>query len=403
MGKNLTSLMRSSATFLMGVACVLAACPTRAESIGTEVVSNFEKLYALKKEEEWKKNVLALPESIKEVLRYKGIPFYETPSRPFAGSEIEFLKSCLDRLPDKFLTMPAKGIVAYSKELHLFSFPTTVAKASGPYIIVGNRLFKNKKLSSNEKLSVFMHEYAHVVQYYHLNGQGSVRTMRNHSSLVFDFAVKMGWQVRNPENRDDWLTGDAITYANNKMISWDLPKEREQETTDYGKRNPVEDQAETFGWVLAGHPEMVSEQRVRYAQEFLDEPLDRFLQGVVPWHPKSKKIGRLVGNVSSLFKKQAGSEQVKGSPKPWLRGMDKDDPTPVQEIADYYKAEFLKRGFEIAKPFETKALKLQEDYASAVYAYKEDKLLIQIIGFKNAANYLVKPGILIRVTEGVEL
>jgi len=83
--------------------------------------------------------------------------------------------------------------------------------------------------------------------------------------------------------------------------------------------------------------------------------------------------------------------------------MDKDDPTPVQEIADYYKAEFLKRGFEIAKPFETKALKLQEDYASAVYAYKEDKLLIQIIGFKNAANYLVKPGILIRVTEGVEL
>lgn len=291
------------------------------------------------------------------------------------------------------LSMPPKAIIAASKETtgRIYQ-PNMVAKASGPYIFLGDKFFIGgfrSKNTINDRLQIFMHEYAHVIQHYYLDTErGSQTTKRDRSTLVFDFAVKMGWAVKKGYGeKRTVLTDEEISFNPKSRNSWFLPAEKETDTSKYGRTNSVEDQAESFGWVIAGHPSRVSEARVDYVLDYLDEPLESFTRGKIPPHKKFKRVRSKRRGLGQFFNEHTVDEPKEVN----YYFIEKEDSMTIDKILAFLSTELKSRDFKIIEALDHLVLaKNKEDYARGVYEYGGEKIQIQIVDYENAINYRTK-------------
>ncbi len=329
------------------------------------------------------------PEGSRQVAVVKGIPIIEAPNLSLTTADLDKIKQALNHAPAKFLETPPKAIIAATmKTRGAFAAPNTVATASGPYIFLGAGFFHggfHHQNTPGERISIFMHEYAHVLQYYHLDkDEGTMLSLLRRSSLVFDFASRVGW-------KGNWLEG-----------RWRQPDPEAHETTRYGATNPIEDLAESFGWVIAGHPEFVSEARAQYVLDYLGEEEDTFTQGVAPIHPAAKRaVGRPRGAVRYLIARAPQEFKDAGQESDQFYLFEKNAALTLEDVVAYYQRMLMARGFTETLPLQQKTLRDGAHYAEGIFIAKTDnkerRILVQLFDLRNTANDFTRGAVTMRM------
>ena len=378
-------------------------------SVAAQVItSNFDHFFELSIEQENSLGIITPPDSAVQVAEHRGVPILETESRPFSEDEIAEIKRYLDLVPEKFLETPPKAIIAASKETQgRVIKPTTVATASGPYIFLGTRFFEGGFRSSNtdnDKVSIFMHEYAHVLQHYYLDIEhGTQQSMDDRSALVHDFSVSVGWTARDSTS-GPFLSGSDIAFIPDASYRrWQLPESEESGTTKYGQTNNVEDQAESFGWVIAGHPGLVSEARATWVLNFLGESAEAFTKGVIPIHPDALRArGQPRGSQRFFQDLEPDVFQAGEDGQEHFYFFEEESGVSFENAMYYFKDEFAARGFTAVEAMTHQVLDKQEDHASAVYDFDGMTVLVQVIDLTNADAYITKGDMTVRVVAAVQ-
>lgn len=366
--------------------CLLLPVASHAD----EAKNNFEHFYALTGLQETELGVISVPQSARQVAEHRGVAIIETASRPFSLVEIAQIKTYLDRVPAKMMETPPKAIIASSGETRASTdHPTAIAGASGPYIFLGDRFFKNsflRKRTENDRLHAFMHEFGHVLQYYHLDIEhGTQRSIDTSSSLIHDFSVAVGWVARDDLD-GVFLSGQSISFVPDiTEREWVLTESAKGGTTEYGQTSNSEDLAESFGWVLAGHPDRISRDRRDFILAYLGEIADAFTKGIIPVHPESVRV-RQPRRTERFYQ---------GREPPGFVSTDEDDGVfnyidgeksiPFADVAAYYAEEFLARSYAVVQDMKIEAIGARPDYASAVYAYRGKQVLVQILEFSTGS------------------
>ena len=375
---------------------------------GDELINNYSLLKKLSPAEENKRAVITPHSSASVAAEHKGIKIYHTNSRQFTNQEIAEIIEFIDAVPLKFMETPPKAIMGATRE----NFgprtpvaPFTIALASGPYIFLGDKFFGKSSFigatNFNERFRVFIHEWTHVIQYYFLETEkGSVSNMDKHSTFVFDFALKVGWHAQKgsyDENRQyskKKLTSIETPFAPKSGFSWEL--DDKSGTTDYGGGNPVEDQADSFSFVVAGLPDQVSKQRQAFVLDFLGQTESDFTNGVVPQHEKAT---RAKNKMKKRFFQEKSLVQEEGIASTYYF-IEKEEQEKLQDVAMFYDAEMQRRNFTVVQSPKFEVLKNKEDYFSAVYEYQGKYVSLQGFDYLNAINYSSKGDLVIRVIEG---
>lgn len=157
--------------------------------------------------------------------------------------------------------------------------PETAAFSRGPDIYLIDRTFRDPRVGGT-RLSmtrVLLHELAHVAQFNALTedyveavlaGDITDTDTSNGSALVADFAEATGWENRG---------SDPFNPI------WVLPSGAEG-TTRYGATSPDEDMAESLAEVALGRDTTVSEDRIRWIEEWLGVGRASLARGM-PWIP----------------------------------------------------------------------------------------------------------------------
>ena len=358
-----------------------------------ELTSNYAYFSKLSTEQETNIGIITPPDSAELVTTHKGIKIYQVKDRKFTEDEINQITRLIDVVPKKMLSMPPKAIIAASKETRGRIYqPNMVATASGPYIFLGDKFFIGgfrSKNTINDRLQIFMHEYAHVIQHYYLDTErGSQTTKKDRSTLVFDFAVKMGWAVKKGfGEKRKILTNEEIPFNPKSSNSWFLPEDKETDTSKYGRTNTVEDQAESFGWVIAGHPTRVSKARVDYVLDYLGESLESFTQGKIPLHKKFKRARSKRRGLGRFFDEHSIDQPKEVN----YYFIEQEDGITIDEVLAFFSNEFKARGFNVIEALDRQLLaKNKEGYTRGIYEFGGEKIQIQILDYENAMNYRTK-------------
>ncbi len=201
---------------------------------------------------------------------YKGIPIRWTSGQPIPSREYEFLKASIDALPPFFVTNhPITGVYSASPEelgitdaLNKSRISTAAAFASGLNIFMAQGILSGT-YSQKEFEGVFFHEWWHVVQYYealqtfsdkYLMIPGNATIAISLVPFTKDFAKAVGWEFPYDDAGNSW--------------SGNLKKDAEsQKTSDYGKREFYEDQAETAEAFLTCQTSTFSQARIQWMEK----------------------------------------------------------------------------------------------------------------------------------------
>jgi hypothetical protein len=154
--------------------------------------------------------------------------------------------------------------------------PATLAFSRGPDMYLINRTFDGT--TRLELAYTLAHEMAHVAQFNALDPElvdqvlaGEIDSLDpNRASLdVGDFVDAIGWQ---DQGANGWFSATAATG-----------------TTVYGGSGPSEDMAESVALVATGRANELSEDRVRWVEEWTGVPATSMAQGK-PWRPPSAEV-----------------------------------------------------------------------------------------------------------------
>lgn len=343
--------------------------------------NNFSYLFQLEQSQEEFLGVAIPPEDATRVTAVRGIPFYETACRPYQEEEITQLALFLNTLPKEVLELRPKGIVSACLDgLNLSLDPLTNALTSGPYIYLGDEFFSGTVFSGehseNEKLAIFAHEYAHVLQYYHIHQywlqrkRTSAYEYDTASTVVYDFAKKVGWEPIPNTPEHSFFTPD---------YTWQLsPAADAQMTTTYGKESgPTEDFAESFGLVTAGQPQTISEARKQYILGFLGATEEAFTRHVVPQFPLSVRVSfdyeKYLSDKISLL---PALEETITDIEQW--GIDKS--TSFETLVTYYTHEMENRSFTALVPLTQHPGIYNDQFATGLYRSDDKTYAILIVG-----------------------
>jgi len=343
--------------------------------------NNFSYLFQLEPSQEEFLGVVVPPDDAKRVTAVRGIPFYETECRPFQENEITQLALFLNTLPKEVLELRPKGIVsACLDRLNLSIDPLTNALTSGPYIYLGDEFFSGTLFSgensANEKLTIFTHEYAHVLQYYYVHHywlqrkRTSAYDYDTSSTVIYDFARTVGWQQYPTGQEPSFFDGD---------YTWQLAKTSDaQMTTDYGKESgPTEDFAESFGLVAAGQPQTISEARKNYIVHFLNAEESTFTQGVVPQYPTSIRVSF---DYESFLSDRVNQLPLQGKTVTDTEQWGVDKINSFETIVQYYQDELTRRSFEPVQQITIQPGAYDDQFASGVYVAEGKTYVVLVIG-----------------------
>ncbi len=162
--------------------------------------------------------------------------------------------------------------------------PATAAFARGPDVYLVDRTFEEAGAGTTRfgLARVLIHELAHVAQFDTLapayiqavqDGSLEISDTGDGSLLVADFARAVGW--RN-------ASSDPL------RPSWSLSRAGSAGATEYGRTSPEEDMAESVALVALGQAGVLSEERVRWVEEWLGLSAERLAAGK-PWVPDGSR------------------------------------------------------------------------------------------------------------------
>lgn len=244
--------------------------------------------------------VIQLPSNAAVQTEYKGIKFIHTPKSVFSDQEVNFLKYFIDLTPKRLLTPGPKVILTYDKDEINFGpggAPIfAVAFASGDIILFNNKSFNPKTLSGflsdtsvDSVLQIFLHELTHVSQYHSIDDAFLAKAQSEdidesklieRSPLVSDFALSTGWN----------LEGKA------PFLLWKLKSDQQsQKTTSYAKSSgPQEDMADSVANFIIGKDNELSDQRLQWVKNWLNQDYQEISQNYLPVYPGYKKVNYLI-------------------------------------------------------------------------------------------------------------
>ena len=366
-------------------------------AVKAEPRNHYPELTKLSRSEEAARGVVRIPESLTASSSYRGIEFIPSSNRPFTDEEIAFLRECINRLPESWMRTPPKAILTKGKEIRMLPSPFTNAQASGPYIILSDKFFKGSVLSGGlyaaEKYTMFLHEAFHVMQYYysHVDSiakpEARLANVALHSSIVDDFAAKTGWER------------EAI--GNNGKVKWKNDTALlEAKTTPYGRRDAVEDMADTFAYILSGQTQYFSPDRIKFVTDFMDLPLSDLVQGFFPIPREAKAVKKMLNMFNKSFPPQAleafSARHGVHESRHFVIATD----TTINSIISFYQEQPLQRGFYPTQPLEEAMENQGRVYASGVYQFDAEDILLELVALKSGSTDKQKNQVLIRTTHG---
>lgn len=215
---------------------------------------------------------------------YKGIPIRWTDAQPISPQRLEWIKAAIDKLPPLFVNdHPITGIYSATPEelgvtdaLNKSSYTTGSAFASGIKIFLTNNILVDKPgyepLPQIQFESTIYHEWMHIVQYYealqtfsdsYLKIPGNSKIAISLSPFTKDFAKLVGWEFLYDEAGNNW-SGTLKTDSES------------QKTSDYGKSEYYEDQADTAAAFFICQTSKYSQIRIQWMEKISNTTADSY-------------------------------------------------------------------------------------------------------------------------------
>ncbi|MBU2568352.1 MAG: hypothetical protein KJ967_06235 [Elusimicrobia bacterium] len=322
-----------------------------------------------------------LPESAVKISEYLGIPIYETDVKKLSQTELATIVKVLDGIPAGYVekTNPKAFVASTRKasgDIAIENMGTVAAYAKGPNIYILEETFTGWKLfnSSGQQMSfgqiksTLIHELMHVAQYNAVPKQklGTPLDPMVFSTLVSDFASKVGYVPYSDKYSDlGWKS---------KIL------EKDTETTEYGRGNVVEDQAESVAAFITGHVESIGQSRIDWVSAWLGIQPEVFSQGVVPkFHPDYKtRVENLIIPTKDLPQDKFSEYQNKFTNVEifgWSVLPSIDDSAPKftpPDLTQYYERVLPERGW-IGGKFTSIESKLVGGEIAGEWSYQDKK------------------------------
>ncbi|MDH3729904.1 MAG: DUF4157 domain-containing protein [Acidimicrobiia bacterium] len=204
--------------------------------------------------------------------------------------------------------------------------PATLAFSRGPDIYLINRTFEGT--SRLDLAYTLAHELTHVAQFNALDPgfvdqvlAGEVDSLDPNSASVdvADFSDAIGWEDRGATG---WFSESA---ANG--------------TTVYGASGPSEDMAESVALVATGRANELSEDRVRWVEEWTGVSAAEMARGK-PWRPPAAS---LISSANPIYDEQ-GVRSLGGSRVEPLYLLLVEDGSTTQQLVEMVGSELRARG-----------------------------------------------------------
>ena len=336
---------------------------------------------------------------------YKGIRFLASPSSRYSKRQLKLLKMFIDRTPKPLLSPGPSAIITYRKgEVHfpLGTSSLSLALASGPYIFFDTSAFDTRGIfsagSTEGIFRAFEHELVHVLQFARTT---SSMDMEKALSQFRQRGVQKIWnrQALDTELVRSFIkiTGWSISPHSHLVL---LRNRRDEKTTLYGKKNVLEDMAETMSLVVVGNTVPLSRRRINWDVSALGfRNLLEAIRDTFPYSPlympvklSGKGVTKFDGSKTALF--------MKKYPLVDMEYFVNREQNSFKPILKHLEREFPRRGW---RRLYAKNVRLKHGVRKRIMAYKGRwrDIYLEVITYDYATGYTLKPsGTIITVLSG---
>ncbi len=336
---------------------------------------------------------------------YKGIRFLASPSSRYSKRQLELLKMFIDRTPRLLLSPGPSAIITYRKgEVH---FPPgtsalSLALASGPYVFFDSSSFNTRGTfsagSTEGVFRAFEHELVHVLQF------ARTTSSMDMEKALFRFRKRGVQKIWNRQALDTKLvrsfvgvTGWSFSPRSHRVR---LHNRKDEKTSSYGKKNVLEDMAETISLVVVGDTTQLSRGRINWAVKVLGfKNLREAQKGTFPYSSLYKPV-RLWGKGVTQFDGSKTALFRKKYPLVDIEYFVNREQNSFEPILKYLESEFPRRGW---RRLYAKSVRLKNGVQKRIMSYKGRwrDVYLEVITYDYATGYTLKPsGTIITVLSG---
>ncbi|MCX8035091.1 MAG: hypothetical protein N3A71_02270 [Candidatus Dojkabacteria bacterium] len=290
--------------------------------------------------------ILDIPIGFSVQYEYKGIKFVRTPRKSFTYQQIGLLKYFIDMTPAKLLNPGPAAIITFDKgeisPRHNLS-QDTIAFASGMYMFFNDISFnsiKNDHFVDNA-FATFVHELMHISQF-------------NYVFDEFGYEDALKLVEKKGYSWVDLVSESALTRSFAESTEWEYDPQRgyflnSKEnvlTTDYGKTSIYEDIADTVAAVVTTRFDLISENRIIWTLNYLQENSDSIKMKKLPVFPNSKLVNLEGANFIDTIKQEYNSKYDYVSVSTFYYDKEKS----INDVVSFFENEFNDRYWTVIKP-----------------------------------------------------
>lgn len=344
--------------------------------------------------------VYNLPSNYSIQHEYKEVIFTQTTNISYTEEQINILEAIIDRAPSRLVENGPIVFVISTREDLSMGYALGVAHASGPYIFIdedtfdlGGSWYDN---SIDQIYNSIYHELMHVAQFKELYkdispeelmvdvGASDLWTSMTLRTELFDsFAEITGWE--------------KVEYDYTDHIRYTIKDRKAEKTTAYGRGKIEEDMADTVAGVYIGKGNLFSDERVKWAEEFLGLTYEEMIIGSLPYMTELEvtKISSLPSQFSNDTKK---SSQGQGKYVDVLfLSSEKDTDLKIVDVLNYYEEQMELRGWEEMErrtnEFDNSIIRY-----SYIFHYDNTVVTLEFLNYSEADGYLIRPpDVLVRI------
>ncbi len=379
--------------------------PEKGHAKGHDVLKGQETFSPYTLEELRMLGVVMPPRGARVQETYKGIRFLASPSSRYSRRQLELLKMFIDRTPRLLLNPGPSAIITYRKgEVHFppGTSPLSLALASGPYVFFDSSSFNTRGTfsagSTEGVFRAFEHELVHVLQF------DRTTSSMDMEKALFRFRQRGLQKIWNRQALDTKLvrsfvevTGWSISPRSHRVR---LHNRKNEKTSSYGKKNVLEDMAETISLVVIGDTTQLSRGRINWAVKVLGfKNILEALKGTFPYSSLykpvrlwGKGVTRFDGSKTALFRKKYPLVDIEYFVN---RVQNSFEP-----ILKHLESEFPRRGW---RRLYANSARLKHGVQKRIMAYegKWRDVYLEVITYDYATGYTLKPsGTIITVLSG---
>lgn len=290
--------------------------------------------------------ILDIPIGFSVQYEYKGIKFVRTPKKSFTYQQIGLLKYFIDITPTKLLNPGPAAIITFDKgeisPRHNLS-DDTIAFASGMYMFFNDISFnsiKNDHFVDNA-FATFIHELMHISQFHYV-----------FEELGYEKALELvekngySWVDLVSYSKLTKNFADATEWEYDPQIGYFLNSDENVLTTDYGKTSIYEDMADTVAAVVTTRFDLVSESRIIWTLNYLQENSVGIKLKKLPVYPNSKLVNLEGANFIDSIKQEYSRKYDYVSVSTFYYDKEKS----INEVVSFFETEFDDRSWTVVKP-----------------------------------------------------